>query len=516
MSKKKNLKIIFERILPRKKHFSSAERMIHSYSNRVHLWHALPRANKTGRRVAVVVTPWMETAVPLFSTECALAMARDGLDVTIFWDASPVFPNDSTPRERKALKQMLGQLKPIVSLKDISKARPANTRDRSALCTRILRNNAIARARGEAAAQEFLERFPGVFERALQHLGKVEAVLAAVSPDWLFVPGGVYATSAMYAALADEIGISVGTFDSDEGMLFVSTTGVATHHTDIPASERLFKAWLHANPPARPIFEAAVSAELSKRAAGRDSWGFQLVPARGAENFPCDVLVPLNLRWDTAALSRERLFPDVREWIKSIVRWAIRHPETFVCFRQHPCERHAYTRSSDDWKGWITSAAGNAKNVRFISAEETVNTYDLLKSSKVLVPYTSTLALEASLAGVPSILTTDCYYHGFGFSFAVDSEESFHKAIESAVAGEIVCSCEARENSTSLFFLSQLAAPVNTEFTPIPANFYKWVDLPPDDLWARPEMQDLRQCFTRSLPLSFLRAKRICHQILHA
>lgn len=502
----------------RKREFSRIEKMVEKYSERTSLWRPLVQGARNGKRVAVVVSPWLETAVPLFSIECAFAMARGGLDVTILWDSSPLFPNDVAPKEGQALARLLRRLKGVFPIQDVSKAKPLKTCDRTALCKKILHNNAIARAKGEAAAQELLEIYPGVFERALKHLQRAESAIAETSPDWLFVPGGVYANSAMYLALALEAGVSAGTFDSDEGLLFISTEGVATHHSDIPRSDLLFKSWLLENPPAVSSVETAVSSELSKRTAGCDSWGFQVVPAIGAPTCPCDVLVPLNLRWDTAALSRERLFPDVRAWIESIIHWAIQHPEANVCFRQHPCERYSFSQGSDDVGGWVASTAGASKNIHFVSATDEVSTYDLLKSCKVLVPYTSTMGLEACLLGIPSILTTECYYHGYGFTRSAATEHEFHDGIRSALRGDFRITPEAQVNARRLFFLSQIAAPVPTKFTPIPNNYWDWVETNPEKLWARSEMSDIRECFKTRVPLSFLRAKRMCQElpVVHA
>ena len=167
---------------------------------------------------------------------------------------------------------------------------------------------------------------------------------------------------------------------------------------------------------------------------------------------------------------------------------------------------------------WIVSAADGAKNVRFISAEDTVNTYDLLKSSKVLVPYTSTLGLEACLLGIPSILSTECYYHGYGFTRSAATEREFHNTIDSALGGEFSVTPEAQVNARRIYFLSQIAAPVATNFTPIPDNYWDWVETNPDNLWARSEMSDIRECFENGVPLSFLRARRMFQEfaVVHA
>jgi hypothetical protein len=495
------------------KKLSQIERMVAKYAKRIDRWKPLLPCERNGKKIAVVVSPWKETAVPLFSVECAFAMVAEGMDVTILWDVSQLFLGDAAPREKRALEDLLWKIQEIFPIKDISEIKALEFFEKPDICKKILNNNAIARAKGETAAQGFLELHPGILKRAVKHLQRIESAIVAAAPDWIFVPGGVFSTSAMYLAGAKIAGIRAGTFDSDEGLLFISTNEVATHHADIRASDLLFKAWLQKNPPASEIVETAVASELFNRTQSLDSWGFQVVPTRGTEAFKCDVLVPLNLRWDTAALSRERLFSNVRAWIESIVRWAVKHPEWQVCFRQHPCERHSFARGSDDMEGWVALLAGASSNIRFVKATDEVNTYDLLKSCKVLVPYTSTMGLEACLLGIPSILSTECYYHGYGFTQAPVTESEFHAGIESALKGIFGLTPDAKSNACRLYFLGQLAAPVSTNFTPIPRDFWKWVETEPEEMWAQSEMSDILQCFKREVPLSFLRAKRLCIEL---
>src|SRR5437016_4096847 len=58
-------------------------RYAESYQQRLADWGSCPRQAPKGSHVGVIVTPWMFTAVPFFSLECALLLRSEGVAVTI-------------------------------------------------------------------------------------------------------------------------------------------------------------------------------------------------------------------------------------------------------------------------------------------------------------------------------------------------------------------------------------------------------------------------------------------------
>jgi len=487
-------------------------RMIRAYEPRLAEWKNLLPSEATGRRVAVLISPWLESAVPLFSLECALAMARDGMDVVIFWDDGRIFQGEAKGAEREALETLLEKASAVLPVCCVCDISPALGHDWIALAEKILQDNAIARARGEDAATAFLEGSPDLPENARNHLARVQEALEEFRPAWVFVPGGVYGTSAMYREVAGKLGIPCGTYDADEGMLLMTTDGVATHHADIPKAAALLESWVDGHDGAREYIGKMTALEIESRMAASDSWGFQLSVASGQACLPCDVLVPLNLRWDTAALSRQRVFPTVRAFIESIIQWARKHPDLHVCFRQHPCERFVFAKSSDDVSGWIRSVADQATNIHFIAADAEISTYDLLRTTRILLPHTSTIALEAAMLGIPTVLGTHCYYEAFGFAWSTEDEAGFHSLIEAALDSQLNISPKAAWEARLLYFLTQVCAPLRSPLTPAPKDFSIWVSEPPAVLWEREESRDLRRAFAEGLPVSYLRALRLCHR----
>jgi hypothetical protein len=242
---------------------------------------------------------------------------------------------------------------------------------------------------------------------------------------------------------------------------------------------------------------------------GRGNYtSFQAVAATGTSAGDPNVFVPLNLRWDSAALGRERLFPSVKEWVTAIVRWAATEPLARVCIRQHPVERHKAFRTSDDIGALIREINTAGDRVRFVAADDPVNSYDLLGKVRALLPYASSMATEAPMLGIPVITSAHNYYESFSFVNRAESPEHYFELVSRAIRGELSVAESDRDLAAVVYCLVQHCNIMPTGFTATPTAFLEWVKVPPDELWQRPEVQDLHRALRTGQPLAFIRAQR--------
>ncbi len=485
-------------------------RMIQTYERRLARWREFSFPAACSRDVVgVLVCPWLETATPLFSVECALALASVGHEVILIWDHGEPFGSECYQQERKSMEALLAKLPPRIQVLTPDVSGNPTTSKWLSNAGKIVRNNAIARKKGEDAACEYYEENRQVVAGVAAHFEKIESLFKKCCFQWVMVPGGVYSTSAIYRDMASAAGVPCTTFDSDLGMVMFSNNGVVTHHSDIPQAHRLLSEDLNIHSSAREKMHQSVAAELEARCQGTDFWSFQKTSRRGVSGIPCDVLVPLNLRWDTAALDRELAFPSTKEWIATILDWARRNPLVHVCIRQHPCERHAYARGTDDIAAWISALGGELPNVHFIKADDSMSTYDLLSTTRLVVPHTSTIVLEAALRGIPSVLASRVYYEDHGFTWSCQNQAEFIERLEDGLAGRLTVSAEARDKAETLFFLTQMCVLLKTRFTPIPEDFSVWSGESIPGLWSQTETQDILHSLSDRKPLSYLRALRL-------
>jgi len=481
--------------------------MCASYADRIR--EQACRKSGPGGRVGVLITPWQSTAVPLYSIECALMLAAAGCEVTVFYDATDLIENSPAPTHLEPLEKLLGSLPKSILLIRVSAAATAASESDVKRVEELFQVNAISRMRGEQMAASFLPDRPAAAEAIAGHFGCVRQALEPCELDWLLLPGGIYGLSGIYVAVARERGLAFTTYDSGAGLLRLSHDCVAAHLDDIPVALGLLEEWLGAGSPIRSQVLEAAERESQMRRQGKDDLNYQVAAARGVQTRAYEILIPLNVRWDSAALQRQRLFPSVESWLEAILEWIAERKDIAVCIRQHPVERHAFGKSSDNYSPLLERFAGLGDRLRFVPAAEETSTYDLLETARVVLPHTSTVGVEAAMLGKPVLLSARTYYDGLGFTHAPVTVDEYFVAIASALAGALEPSAEARERAALVYFLTQRCALLHSAFTPHPADFPNWIKIPAEDLWERPELADVREALLTRAPLPFIRAKRL-------
>ena len=463
-----------------------------------------------GERVGVVVTPWVRSDVPLFSIECALRLASAGSKVLIYYDHADILGNAPFAEEIEIIGRVLARLPAELQVVDMSASRGSHGVVEDAEAWVIVQENAIRTTLGEAGIADFLAAKPEALETTKRHLEKIHHPLASQPVDWILIPGGIYGVSSGYIAMARKLGIGFTSYDSDAGMLMLAHNSVACHQEDIADGFRRVMAGTSAEDREWMVGEA--QAEMNRRIAGNDDWSMQKVAASGEAFGEFNILVPLNLRWDSAALGRQRLFPSVGEWIKALVHWAEGEPRARLCIRQHPSERFERLRSIDDIGALLARINRLGDRVRFVAAADPVSTYDIMKTADVILPFTSTLALEGAMQGRQPILSTWCYYAGFEFAWNASTVEEYFDLIRQGISGALIPPPTAQATAAIVYFLTQRCNQMRTLFTPVPVDFPKWSALSPRDLWRLPEMEDIFQCLSTREPLSSIRCRRMLRE----
>jgi hypothetical protein len=182
------------------------------------------------------------------------------------------------------------------------------------------------------------------------------------------------------------------------------------------------------------------------------------------------------------AMCRQRLFPSVNEWMRALVNWAQSHPDTSIVFRQHPCEKIPAYRSKEDYS-WISERS--SPNIRFIAAEDSVNTYDLLASCRVVLPYSSRVGIEGGVFGKSVVLAAHAYYENMAFVQVASSKEEYFDLIVASLKGPPVQTFEERCSAYAAYYVAENFGLHKTAFTTIPSDFETCVNLYPALLWTK-------------------------------
>jgi hypothetical protein len=483
-----------------------------SFERRLAEWQAVPRQLRGGTRVGILVTPWMFTAVPFFSLECALLLWSEGVDVRILWDPSNIFFNAATVREIETIEKLLKSLPVDLPVMQTSSFPADGQIDLDAL-DRLLFENSVRESRGENAAREFLATHPERRVAVLKHARQVTHVLQHAGFDWVLIPGGIWAVSGVYVTIAERHQLPYSTFDSGPGELVLTHDAVASHFGDFPDVFAAVSRRCEASGQERDAVLQRARRSLEKRMEGKDAYHLQLRPASKTSTERCDILVALNFRLDSAALVRQKLFTSITHWLRSILEWLETQPAVTVAIRQHPCERIPEFRGGDQWEDLLAEFPRLSDRVRLIRAEDPVSTYDLIASSKVVLPFTSRVGLEASLLGKPVVLCAHCYYGSLPFVWNPATTAEYFQLIQAALEDRITVSPAAREAATIAYCIAEECLLHATPFTPIPSDYEQWVNVPPLELWGREEMRDIREALVARRHLPLLRYERRLTQV---
>ncbi len=483
---------------------------VHEFKRRLPLWLEKKNAGPSKGRVGIVVVPWLDTAIPLSSVETALALRAEGWEPVFLCDFSEWAFNETSSSTQSVMKELCAELPKFGEVVQVAsepdgEAPPFDVE-------LLLRENAVWTTKGEEFAEEFVQQRPELRAAFTTHASRVAGVLKRMPLQWLLIPGGVFGVSGLYAGAASSMGIDFTTFDAGRGAIIVAHRGAAAHYADLPEAHRLLNAELNERPELVTSIKTMVDELVLDRKESRDPLKLQAVAATGRTDLASDLLVFLNYRADTAALCRTRAFPSVRDWVTSILDYAERRGDVRVIIRAHPVTRHAHVRSTDLLGEVVRERDPEGKFVRWIPGDAEVNSYDLINSTRVVLPFTSTVGIEAAFMGKPVIIGTHVFYESMGFVEAAGDAAAYFERVDQALLGKLQPSAERMRQAALALYLALKCRVMRTCFTPIPINFAEWMRMAPDELWSQPEQLDLREALITRLPLTWLRHQRVMNQ----
>ncbi len=183
----------------------------------------------------------------------------------------------------------------------------------------------------------------------------------------------------------------------------------------------------------RDLFDSRQNADLWKNFSRR----WQVLPSQGGDqvrqsleldNRPV-VLLAANVIGDSLTLDRQFFSRNMSEWLERTMQYFAEHPDLQLVVRIHPGERYT--------KGPSVAALVNQavptipENVHLISADDQINTYDLLEISDLGLVYTTTVGLELAMSGIPVVVAGHTHYRGKGFTLDPSSWGEYFEILDS-------------------------------------------------------------------------------------
>jgi hypothetical protein len=459
---------------------------------------------KSGQSSALVfVSPWMGTAVPWYSIVFGLLYQRRRAVVTLLFDDLP-HPNPVEAPEQighiEGVLKSLGKRFDIIRVSELPEALQADV-DSSVVDEVARLNEAYLHRTG--AKGDYADN---LFRTALRRrVGRFRSVMNARSWGHVLLPNGIYGSSGLLRMLARQSGIRTATYDSGPGVMVLGTDSVAAHCLDLA---KLFDAEFsdYISENRRRAIDLG-RREFELRRDGRDRFFYQKTTYKNDSVSESDILMPMNIFDDAAALGRNRFFRGPQEWILETVDFILNSTKATVRVREHPAARRL--AREDVFGPLLLERFGRSSRFEFFACDQPVSTYSLLEKARIVLPHTSTVGIEAVFLGKRVIVESDAYYSGLGIVEKADSKTDYFDRIKSAVGSTKVTSEDECERAWLCYFFGQVANFISSEFTPQPVDFERWVELEFEHIAQNPQVDQMVSVLLGGIPAWRIQSERV-------
>ncbi|PWH15001.1 MAG: hypothetical protein DDG59_11990 [Anaerolineae bacterium] len=169
-------------------------------------------------------------------------------------------------------------------------------------------------------------------------------------------------------------------------------------------------------------------------------------------------IVPVftNVVYDTSQVHANVAFRHMFHWLDQVLKIIGGHPETLFVIRAHPDEMRPGTakQARESVRAWVEANAVNKmSNVVFVDSQEYLSSYELIRRSKFVMVYNSSIGLEATLLSVPVLCAGKARYTQYPTVFFAQSIDEFERLAEAMLSIEkIECPPEFQRNARRFLY----------------------------------------------------------------
>jgi capsular polysaccharide biosynthesis protein len=158
-----------------------------------------------------------------------------------------------------------------------------------------------------------------------------------------------------------------------------------------------------------------------------------------AAGFKQTVAVFTNVIFDTSQPHANAVFADMFDWLDLTLEVIRAHPETLFVIRAHPDELRVRKSSRETVAAWVEASGANKEpNVVFVGPQETLSSYELIRKSKFVMVYNSTIGLEAAILGAAVLCAGRARFTQYPMVFFPQTVEGQGKQMEEFLTAETI------------------------------------------------------------------------------
>ena len=143
-----------------------------------------------------------------------------------------------------------------------------------------------------------------------------------------------------------------------------------------------------------------------------------------------------NVSWDTTQIVSSKLFESMFNWLDSLIPIIQKHPEYLFIFRAHPGENRNLKETWYGLENWFELNQDKLNNNSIcFSANNKVNSYEIIKESELVLVYNSTIGIESAILGRRVLAAALTHYSDIGFVDSFKNKFQYLKELEQTLVG---------------------------------------------------------------------------------
>lgn len=319
--------------------------------------------------------------------------------------------------------------------------------------------------------------------------------------DSINVYTGIHRHRCVYNYIGHKYGMRVSTYDGDISRATLNETdGVSGHAGDIP---KMIEGDYFSEAEQQKILELARSNFEKRRSSIAADGGYCFQKVKESKiGTGFDVIMPLNIAWDSAALGLDDVFESDTDWLQQTLQFMMEHTDVTVMVREHPAQRMTKEFLYADFEKKLPILSAYPERIRFMKADADINTYQYIAACKLILPYSSTIGLEAAMMYKPVIVHTRVYYADY-VEKAVDKEDYFRRIKQVLEHGETIETCDERIYQAYIY---QMHHGIKTDFNEC---FYEWMNQSLEELNKMQGVDEIIHILAEDMPGIYYNIKRV-------
>ncbi|MBO0529848.1 hypothetical protein EXQ37_09665 [Clostridium botulinum] len=463
-------------------------------------------------KISILVSNFSFSSSPFYLITIAIMLKVRGNDVEIIWDdlegLDELYYNhdNMTSTQNEIIGKVLNYVNERFNIEVIKISEMGleylDYNDIREL-KKLSKVNTILKYRKVFFDKECEEYREKCFEVLKYNLKKIKYLFNNFKMEKIVTFTGIHEKTGLYTWTAKNYNIQVFSYDASSSDMLLTTEGVATHYKHIEKIimenkleydlSRKFMNFTEENFNKRLISDNNIDSYVYQKAKYE----------KKNSKYKYDVIIPLNICWDGAALGLDSVFDFIGEWLIETIRYILENTDVKIAVRQHPAER--FFNSGEDIKLELKNRFGNNPRFTYISSDDEINTYNLIKSAKLVLPHTSTIGIESVLLGKPVVMATYSYYSNMSFVKKAKSKEEYFFMIKNILN----CSSKQLSNTSleqaKLCYALMMLTSIQTKFTDINMNW--WVIKSFEKLLNNKNIKDILSIFESGDPIDIYKTQ---------